>query len=261
MLRALVTCGGGESLRASLKSYLGTVHLPSRTASHWGTTPNHPPPRLFRVCSIHRSSSSTTAMSLTRTFAQSLAPGHACAARHFSTAPKLQAGSADGILKTLAGASNNNQPRTFRQSNTGQVKRLERSANASLQSEEELAAAAQRTAYQKHMYRKWQPGDVYAPHDLSGAEQNKWRLGRSAPKTDAFEVLGINPINEYKNFTILSEYMTETGRVKHSKLTGLRPKSQRKIAKAIRRAVGLGLMPSVHRHPLVLKNTTPARFF
>jgi small subunit ribosomal protein S18 len=59
---------------------------------------------------------------------------------------------------------------------------------------------------------------------------------------------------------MISEYMTEMGRIKHSKDTGLRPVNQRKIAKAIRRAVGLGLMPSVHRHPLVLKKSSAARF-
>lgn len=63
-----------------------------------------------------------------------------------------------------------------------------------------------------------------------------------------------------QNFTIMSEYMTETGRIKHSKDTGLRPKNQRKIAKAIRRAIGLGLMPSVHRHPLVVKGSPASRF-
>ena len=114
--------------------------------------------------------------------------------------------------------------------------------------------------YQRQIYRKWQPGDVYAPHDLSGTEQKKWKYGRKKPQQDAFDVLGINPILEYKNFTMMSEYMTEMGRVKHSKDTGLRPKNQRKVAKAIRRAIGLGLMPSVHRHPLVLKKSTPSRF-
>lgn len=66
--------------------------------------------------------------------------------------------------------------------------------------------------------------------------------------------------NAMQNFTIMSEYMTETGRIKHSSETGLRPKNQRKIAKAIRRAIGLGLMPSVHRHPLVMKKSSAARF-
>jgi small subunit ribosomal protein S18 len=50
----------------------------------------------------------------------------------------------------------------------------------------------------------------------------------------------------------MSEYMTPMGRIKHSKDTGLRPVNQRKIAKAIRRSIGLGLMPSVHAHPEVL---------
>jgi len=39
----------------------------------------------------------------------------------------------------------------------------------------------------------------------------------------------------------------------HSKETGLRPVNQRRIAKAIRRTIGMGLMPSVHRHPEILQ--------
>ncbi|KAF2796574.1 ribosomal protein S18 [Melanomma pulvis-pyrius CBS 109.77] len=117
-----------------------------------------------------------------------------------------------------------------------------------------------RDNYSRQVFRKWQPGDVYAPKDLSGPEQKKWKNARRTAGSDAFDTLGINPINEYKNFTIMSEYMTEMGRIKHSSQTGLRPVNQRKIAKAIRRAIGLGLMPSVHRHPLVMKKINPARF-
>jgi small subunit ribosomal protein S18 len=140
----------------------------------------------------------------------------------------------------------------------------------------EMIESERREQFQRQIYRKWQPGDVYSPHDLTGAEQRKWKFGRKKPQQDAFDVLGINPLNEYKvrvlktharigdwrcqNFTIMSEYMTETGRIKHSKDTGLRPKNQRKIAKAIRRAIGLGLMPSVHRHPLVVKGSPASRF-
>jgi len=43
--------------------------------------------------------------------------------------------------------------------------------------------------------------------------------------------------------------MTPMGRIKHGNETGLRPVNQRRIARAIRRSIGLGLMPSVHRHP------------
>lgn len=49
------------------------------------------------------------------------------------------------------------------------------------------------------------------------------------------------------------EYMAPMGRIKHRKETGLRPVNQRRLAKAIRRAVGMGLIPSVHRHPEVLE--------
>ena len=48
-----------------------------------------------------------------------------------------------------------------------------------------------------------------------------------------------------QNFSIMSEYVTEMGKIKHSRETGLRPRNQRKMAKAVRRAIGLGLIPSV----------------
>lgn len=56
-----------------------------------------------------------------------------------------------------------------------------------------------------------------------------------------------------QNFSIMTEYMTTMGRIKHSDETGLRAVNQRRIAKAIRRAVGMGLMPSVHKHPEMLE--------
>lgn len=51
---------------------------------------------------------------------------------------------------------------------------------------------------------------------------------------------------------MLAEYVTPMGRIKHNSETGLRPVNQRKIAKAVRRMVGMGFMPSVHRHPEIL---------
>jgi len=59
-------------------------------------------------------------------------------------------------------------------------------------------------------------------------------------------------MKKLQNFSMMSEYMTEMGRIKQSTDTGLRPVNQRKMAKAIRRAIGIGLMPSVHRHPELL---------
>jgi small subunit ribosomal protein S18 len=51
---------------------------------------------------------------------------------------------------------------------------------------------------------------------------------------------------------MMTEYMTHMGRIKHRNVTGLRAVNQRKLGKAIRRAIGLGLMPSVHGHPEIL---------
>ncbi|TVY83006.1 37S ribosomal protein rsm18 [Lachnellula suecica] len=104
----------------------------------------------------------------------------------------------------------------------------------------------------KMITRRWKVGDVYAPHDMSPVEMEKWRR-RSRPSVDAFDVLDMNPLDHYRNFSIMSEYMTEMGRIKHSKDTGLRPVNQRRIARAIRRSIGMGLMPSVHRHPEILQ--------
>lgn len=44
---------------------------------------------------------------------------------------------------------------------------------------------------------KWRPGDLYTPHDLSPEEMGKRRQPR-VPNQDAFDVLGINPLHEYK---------------------------------------------------------------
>lgn len=143
-----------------------------------------------------------------------------------------------------------------------------------------------RADLERQQVRKWNVGDVYAPHDLSGTEAAKWKKlrRRGKPNYDIMDQLGINPIHHYKvslietswsddnslrcsgrmattpvltrveqNFSIMSEYMTDMGRIKHRRETSLRPVNQRRMAKAIRRAIGLGLMPGVHRHPEILR--------
>ncbi|EAL87694.1 hypothetical protein KXX33_006783 [Aspergillus fumigatus] len=123
---------------------------------------------------------------------------------------------------------------------------------------EDQKAQGESRALEKFQTRDWKAGDIYAPHDLSPAEMKKWRK-RQGPAADAFDALNLNPLDLYKNFSIMSEYMTAMGRIKHRSATGLRPVNQRKIAKAIRRAIGIGLMPSVHRHPEILAAEAKAR--
>ena len=55
------------------------------------------------------------------------------------------------------------------------------------------------------------------------------------------------------------EYMTSMGRIRHRNSTGLRRVNQRRVAKAIRRSVAMGLIPSVHKHPEMLEADVQAR--
>nr|POE74378.1 30s ribosomal protein s18 [Quercus suber] len=114
--------------------------------------------------------------------------------------------------------------------------------------------------------RRWRLGDVYAPHDLSGVEMSKWkRLQRRSPasggkiKSDVLDQMGIDPRKEYKNVAIMSEYVSPMGKIIGGRESGLRPVNQRRMAKAIRRAMGIGLMPTVHRHPEILREELAKR--
>ncbi|KAE9969196.1 hypothetical protein BLS_005455 [Venturia inaequalis] len=97
--------------------------------------------------------------------------------------------------------------------------------------------------------RKWKEGDVYAPHDLSIGEAKKWKKIVRRPEKDCFDMLGKNPMLFYKNLPLLDHFTSETGRIRAGKETGLRLRNQRRVARAVRRAIGIGLMPSVYRHP------------
>ena len=59
--------------------------------------------------------------------------------------------------------------------------------------------------------------------------------GSNAPKID------------YKNPRLLGRYITETGKIMPSRLTGVSQKMQRKLAQEIKRARYLALMPYVVR--------------
>lgn len=63
-----------------------------------------------------------------------------------------------------------------------------------------LARGADRKGLEAQQIRRWNLGDVYAPHDLSGPEQSKWkRLKQKArPRWDVLDQLNINPMDHYK---------------------------------------------------------------
>ncbi|KAI4275614.1 MAG: hypothetical protein L6R38_005834, partial [Xanthoria sp. 2 TBL-2021] len=91
-----------------------------------------------------------------------------------------------------------------------------RAATARRSALAETEASYRASDLERHLYRRFRPGDIYAPHDLSSIEQQKWRqrtssggniTGRGTPanthtqnRRDVFDVLGMNPLEEWKNF-------------------------------------------------------------
>ncbi|KAF3000515.1 hypothetical protein E8E14_007036 [Neopestalotiopsis sp. 37M] len=118
--------------------------------------------------------------------------------------------------------------------------------------QEELRGKIIAGDYMRQAPRRWRLGDVYAPRDLSPSEMSRWGKISNVEK-DVVDLLGLKPVDMYRNFSFISEFTTPHGRIKKSQHTGLRPVNQRKVAKAVRRAIGLGLHPSVHKHPELLK--------
>ncbi|KAJ1985395.1 hypothetical protein H4R34_000049 [Dimargaris verticillata] len=99
--------------------------------------------------------------------------------------------------------------------------------------------------------RTFDKGQVFDPREL---DEQKADLSRRRdnliPKkvrSDRFTRQGINPLNEYRDVNMLSQYVTEMGRIKHRRHTNLTNKSHRRVAKAIRRARAFGLLPVTYK--------------
>ncbi|KAK5114529.1 hypothetical protein LTR62_002464 [Meristemomyces frigidus] len=140
-----------------------------------------------------------------------------------------------------------------------------RAATTSDQKRAELDRTTARKDLEQQIPRRFRAGEVYAPHDLSGVEMSKWKKLRRKARVpshgrDVLDQLGLDPRKEYKNFSMMAEYVSDMGRIKHRSETGLRPVNQRRVAKAVRRAIGSGvLMPSVYKHPELLKHAMTSR--
>lgn len=62
---------------------------------------------------------------------------------------------------------------------------------------EDLAKHKQALELTKQITRRWKTGDVYAPHDLSKEEMQKWK-SRGRPGRDVVDVLGFDVQGGYK---------------------------------------------------------------
>ena len=61
----------------------------------------------------------------------------------------------------------------------------------------ELRSKGNTDDFARQMPRRWRPGDVYAPHDLSPAEMGKWRRARARDR-DLVDMLGLKPLDMYR---------------------------------------------------------------
>ena len=80
-----------------------------------------------------------------------------------------------------------------------------------------------------------------------------WQLGPGSKESranDPFYQLNINPLDEVLNTTLLSSFVSDMGKIKSRAATGLTWKTQRRLAKAIRRAKMMGLIPVLSKRPL-----------
>lgn len=67
-------------------------------------------------------------------------------------------------------------------------------------------------------------GDIYHPQDLNDSlyqEQLRQRRGRpNPPSEDPFDVLGLDPLHEYKNYRLLSHFVSDMGKILPREKTG-----------------------------------------
>lgn len=62
-----------------------------------------------------------------------------------------------------------------------------------------------------------------------------------------FTAEGVDEI-DYKDLEMLKEYITETGKIVPSRITGTKAKYQRQLAKAVKRARYIALLPYTDQH-------------
>lgn len=108
----------------------------------------------------------------------------------------------------------------------------------------------QRTTIDDRFIPNFSNKKTYDPFDFSISSQryqNKVFKSQLAQhmKNSSFNTTEINPTDFYIMPHLLSSYMNVSGQILHRSVTGLSPKKQKQMAKAIRRARAFGLMSSV----------------
>ncbi|KAJ3055160.1 hypothetical protein HK097_011314 [Rhizophlyctis rosea] len=118
----------------------------------------------------------------------------------------------------------------------------------------------------------FKPGETYEPKDLNNENLESWRKKNKVDLVDVCVRDKINPYEKYKDGRWLSRFVTEMGYIKRRDQTGgcretlgtvrgqrlmeenfhfagLRAHNQRAVAKMIRRARAMGIMPYTSKLP------------
>lgn len=90
----------------------------------------------------------------------------------------------------------------------------------------------------RYYVRKVFKESIYDPFDFS---LDRIRLERNVAKSE-IPLNSINPSDLYMSPEILTSFVSPTGKILHSDITGLNVKDQKRISKAIRRCQAMGLM-------------------
>ncbi|KAJ7276552.1 hypothetical protein B0H12DRAFT_1175183 [Mycena haematopus] len=121
-----------------------------------------------------------------------------------------------------------------------------------------VKSQAQSTNRPIHEYKPFR-GSFIRPYDLSleGRSFKDRPLGRppqiapstrDARKKDVFYQLNIDPLKLAQHPAILTPFVSELAMIYPRRTTGLTTKSQRRVAKAIRRAKMMGVIPLYSRY-------------
>jgi ribosomal protein S18 len=132
---------------------------------------------------------------------------------------------------------------------TGMAGRAIQESLGSLNEMEEIKRQElERNSIDNSLVKKFQHGSTYDPFDFSLA---KLRLDKSehqkAAKTDLFAEVKLNPVSLWKDAETLSSFVSVNGRILPGYLIGTKGKTQRRLAKAIRRCRAAGLLSPVHK--------------
>lgn len=115
----------------------------------------------------------------------------------------------------------------------------------------------------KNSYNSQESKSTYSPFDFSIASQRYQNKISKATKShkmksSAFNAPEVNPLDFYIMPHLLSSYMSQSGSILHRDITGLNPRKQKAMARAIKRARAFGLMSSVAQDVSTFEKRGPA---